>query len=352
MTTGEGFIDDSPILTRSGIFLYRNADGSIRREYRPPEEVFKQSHLDSMKAQPIVEDHPGMVTSENVKQHIVGTCLSAGRQDADGVRADIRIYDTTPIGKGKKELSLGYTLDLIEQPGEINGARYDAIQTNMKVNHIALVAKGRAGNARLNMDAAEAVIEEERNTMTDTTVQVRLDSGISYPAAPEVAHEIEKLRQDAEKTASTVETLTKERDAAKGRADALDADLQKAKENEAKIRQDAMQAAMARIELETTAKALEVEFKADAADVDIQKAVIAKVHGDKMRLDGKSDDYVRAAFDMAVTEHNARQDAIAGQRKAIDPQSQTGQARQDGFKSLSDVREDMIKQRQGAWEAK
>ena len=103
-----------------------------------------------------------------------------------------------------------------------------------------------------------------------------------------------------------------------------------------------MQAAIARIELETTAKALEVEFKADAADVDIQKAVIAKVHGDKMRLDGKSDDYVRAAFDMAVTEHNARQDAIAGQRKSIDPQSQTGRARQDGFVSADAARKKYI----------
>lgn len=332
-------MDDSPILTRSGIFLYRNADGSVRREYRPPEEVYKQSHLDSMKAQPIVDDHPGLVTSKNVKQHIVGACLTAGRQDAEGVRADIRIYDTTPIQQGKKELSLGYTLDLIEQPGEINGELYDAVQTNMLVNHIALVAQGRAGNARLNMDAAEAVIEEERNTMTDTTVQVRLDSGINYPAAPEVAHEIEKLRQDAQKAAATVETLTKDRDAAKGRADALEADLKKARDNEAQIKQNAMQAAKSRIGLENTAKSLGVEFKADGADVDIQKAVIAKVHGDKLNMDGKSPEYVSAVFDIAVADHQQREDALAGQRKAIDPQSHTGILKQDGVMSVEASRQ-------------
>ena len=37
--TDEGFIRDTPIVGRTGILVYRNADGTERREYRPPEEA-------------------------------------------------------------------------------------------------------------------------------------------------------------------------------------------------------------------------------------------------------------------------------------------------------------------------
>ena len=43
--TAEGFIRDTPIVGRTGILLYRNADGTERREYRPPEEAFKADSL-------------------------------------------------------------------------------------------------------------------------------------------------------------------------------------------------------------------------------------------------------------------------------------------------------------------
>ena len=38
--TSEGFIRDAPIVGRTGILHYSNADGSDRYEYRPPEEAF------------------------------------------------------------------------------------------------------------------------------------------------------------------------------------------------------------------------------------------------------------------------------------------------------------------------
>ncbi len=39
--TPEGYLEDTPILTSTGIFEYTNPDGSIRRELRLPEEVFQ-----------------------------------------------------------------------------------------------------------------------------------------------------------------------------------------------------------------------------------------------------------------------------------------------------------------------
>ena len=57
---------------------------------------------------------------------------------------------------GLKELSLGYNLTLEETPGVWNGQEYDAIQRDIRINHLALVREARAGDqARLNIDGRD-----------------------------------------------------------------------------------------------------------------------------------------------------------------------------------------------------
>ncbi len=304
--TSEGFVQDTAVLTRTGVFEYRQPNGSVRREYRPPEEVFHADSLASYRGKPITIGHPGLVTSKNAKLHTCGACLGEGRADGDNVLGDLMIYDTSAIDAGAKELSNGYTLELDETPGEINGERYDAVQRNIRVNHIALVPRGRAGNARLNLDAADADTTEEDTTMT--MVKVRLDSGISYDAAPEVANALQAT-QDALTVAKS------DVDKEKARADAAEAKLKDAEKNADKIRQDAAAAAKARLKLEDSATKVGAEFKQDASDTDIRTAVIKKVRGDSFDLSGKSEGYIEAAYDLAVAEKGQRQDAVAQQRQ-------------------------------------
>ena len=73
------------------------------------------------------------------------------------MRVEIVIHDTDAMKRcGLRELSLGYELDLDETPGTWNGEPYDAIQKNIRVNHLALVDKARAGDqARLNTDGLD-----------------------------------------------------------------------------------------------------------------------------------------------------------------------------------------------------
>ena len=47
--TPEGFIQDSPVIGRVGILEYRQPDGSIRKELRPPEEAFHADSLATLK---------------------------------------------------------------------------------------------------------------------------------------------------------------------------------------------------------------------------------------------------------------------------------------------------------------
>ena len=58
VTDSEGFLRDSPIVARTGVYTYINPDKTIRREYRPPEEVFAAESLESFAGKPVTVGHP------------------------------------------------------------------------------------------------------------------------------------------------------------------------------------------------------------------------------------------------------------------------------------------------------
>lgn len=178
--TNEGYLIDHPILTSCGIFEYTNPDGSIRRELRLPEHVFAEESLKTYKGKPIIITHEaGVVNKGNVDREQIGTILTDGYQDGDDVRAEIIIHDTDAMKEcGLKELSLGYNQDLVEEPGTWNGEPYDAIQTNIAINHLALVASARAGEqARLNIDGSEEPELKGGKVMKQTPNTSRADGG-------------------------------------------------------------------------------------------------------------------------------------------------------------------------------
>lgn len=179
----EGYFYDNPILTRTGIFKYKLEDGSERRELRRPEDVFDPASLASYEGKPIIITHDAQAIDKyNARRERVGTILTPGQQDGETVRAKIVIDDPDAVkASGLRELSVGYYQDLIMEPGEWEGEPYDAIQTHIRVNHLALVAVARAGDdARLNMDGqdnggTDPMDDENKKTCTtmddDTTVE-------------------------------------------------------------------------------------------------------------------------------------------------------------------------------------
>ena len=141
--------------------------GASRRELRLPEEVFDPASLASYKGKPVILTHEaGVVDKKNVDREHIGTILSNGYQDGDNVRAEIVIHETDLMKRsGLRELSLGYSLDLDETPGVWNGQPYDAIQRNIRINHLALVDKARAGRkgpGRTSTGSPEKSKEEKR----------------------------------------------------------------------------------------------------------------------------------------------------------------------------------------------
>src|SRR4051812_4115979 len=288
-----GWIKDKPIVTRSGIFIYHMPNGKVQKEFRSAEEVFKADSLSTYQGVPITNGHNGLITKDN-PNGIIGTVISPGVQDGDNVRAELIIHDPNKLGN-RKELSCGYTCDLVPTPGEHNGQRYDYLQRNIRINHLAVVNKGRAGNARLRLDSCDDGVNgsfEQENEMADPKlVVVRLDD-IEYQASPEVAKALAK-RQEA------LDDLKKKHDIIEAERDTLKADTSKHKDELEKIKSDIKKEMEARATLETIAKQYEV--KADEADtiVIVQKKVLAKLRP-TLKLDGKSDEYISSAFDLTI----------------------------------------------------
>lgn len=305
--TDEGFIKDSPIIGRTGILIYQNADGSTRREYRPPEEAFNIDSLASIRGKPITMGHHGLVTNETYNQSKpIGTVLSEGKQDGENIRADVVIYD---LNTDDRELSCGYQTELEETSGVTpSGEHYDAIQRNIIYNHLAIVPRGRAGhNARLNMDG-EQILDMEVKEMS----KIKLD-GIEYDVPAEVESAIKGMTEKADEQKKAFDELSAKHDSAMAEIEKLKADAEK---QEADFKAKFDEAVKTTIELRTIAQKHGIEKADEMSNDEIKKAVVSKVHP-KLNLDGKSAEYIAVAFDLAKDTEVQHEDAMAKQRIAM-----------------------------------
>lgn len=172
----DGFMEANVYATRAGIFKYIDATGRIQRELRMPSEVFESKSLATLAKKPVTNDHPlvGLLDSRNAAKYAKGWTGQEVVRDGNLVKTSITIIDSDLINeiknKKKMEVSCGYSCDLVFEPGEWQDEHYDAIQTNIRYNHLAVVAKGRAGSeVRLRLDASESItydytVEEKRVT--------------------------------------------------------------------------------------------------------------------------------------------------------------------------------------------
>jgi len=368
--TDEGYLISTPIVTSIGVFEYKNPDGSIRRELRLPEQVFDGDSLMSYEGKPVIITHEaGRVTKENVGHEIVGTIMGPGYRDGDDVRCKVVIHEIDKVKRsGLRELSLGYDLDIDETPGVWDGQRYDAIQTNIRINHLALVRDARAGDqARLNIDSKDKNIMFEggykmsankTSAALDKLINAykerratRLDAEEENPQPPAMAQEQPAPDQPEQQPTDKLQFVKDRRDrrdeegdpetpeAAMGQIAQMDEDigtlLDLIEELQAKsdfsesappdkeddefgeeeephgggtsltIQLDAMDAIVReRLKLGRLGDSLNLDGLEDMNPVDAKKAIVKKVNPG-MRLDGKSPAYVNAAFDAAVAQIGA-----------------------------------------------
>lgn len=234
--TDEGYIKANAIVTRTGVFLYKNPDGTIRKELRHPDEVFKTDSLDSMKMIPVTNGHPEerLVSAENAKRLAIGYTGETITQDGEFVLSNLVITDLASIKdvteRNRRELSLGYTVDLIPEEGSYNGQPYNFRQSNIKYNHLSIVDNARAGSeARIALDSfdAEEILIEEAD-MAKRKVKIDDDEILMED---NVANQVEQLL-------ARVANLEAERSRIAEERDRLSAELSSIKNGDVDLKEE------------------------------------------------------------------------------------------------------------------
>ena len=313
-----GFMNVLANITRTGIFVYSrsNPDGTIEtiRQLRLPEEV--ESSMSTLVGVPVTNNHPDeLVSTENASEYVVGMTSELPKmvkleEDKvhDYVQQKLTIYDQKAIDEvntgAKRELSLGYTLDIEETSGEWEGMAYDCIQRNIRYNHLSLVRRGRAGElCRLQLDGKDFQLD---GVSTDEVLSINQSIGEN------MILNIDGTEYDEAKVKSLVAMVgTKSDELAKVQANLdevsakLDAFEEKAKTVEeaktiAKDEAEFKAAVRARVDLEKAAsKILGEEVALDAmTDREVKEKVIATASD--VSLDGKSDEYVAVRYDLVL----------------------------------------------------
>lgn len=295
-------------LTRTGVFTYRNTDGSSIRELRHPDDVFAPESLATLRDAPVIVGHPDMVNPDNWRSLAVGNVHEA-TPDGIYVASELTIQDATAMrgvdSGAHRELSCGYDCTLVDGAGVYNGEAYDARQTNIRYNHVGMGPRnwGRAGNqVQLKLDGESVCYLDD---MTVELLQKEIDALKAENARLTVA--VSKA------DSARLDTITAEKDTAVAELTSLRVKYDAAV---AAGSDEAMSAKVAaRVALEATAVSLlstpAKPFKADGlSDRDVQVLVVAK-HDPTFKSDGKSDEYVSARFDGAKVALSAGATSLA-----------------------------------------
>lgn len=365
-----GYLRADGFITRVGVFTYRNKDGSKRRELRLPDEVFKQDSLASFEDVPLTNNHPEkeLLNAKNTRKYQVGSTRGAERADKF-VKSSITVTDADTIEQienGKTELSCGYRCELEYQKGVTSGIegvpdglRYDAIQRNIRGNHVALVESGRAGSeVQIHLDSEDAIMLEDgqpngSHKEIPTMIKKRID-GVDIEFSEQGAQAVEKLIAKVDTYEEKTTALQKEVSETKARADKAEeekAELQK-KVDEAVSPDTIKEAVEARVKLVTDAKEiLPKETKIDGmTDAEIKRAVVLAVSPEaEAKLDANDETYLNARFDAALeVKAEDRKDKKTEDKTPVDklrnPRSDSGDKR-----TIAQARADMAEKGREAW---
>lgn len=360
--TRDGYMVADVRVARTGIQKYAGhevgrPDLDVVNVYRPAEEVFSKDSLASYAHKPVTINHPSSgVTADNWKSLAVGNVGGEVARDGSTVRVGLVLMDGAAIKAvqdGMRELSAGYDVRLEFADGTApDGTPYQAIQRDIRINHVAVVDRGRAGpEHRIGDKGALGASSEREQPATDgetdmSTRNVVVD-GFTIATTDQGAQAIEKLQKQLGDSAKLLADATAAIDAMKAEQVKAAADHEKALADVKALvpTADALEAMLdSRSAMIDTAKKIAPQladsFKGKSA-ADVRKAVVAHKLGDAAVQD-KSAEHIAAQFDTLAL--------IAGSGGVTDPvrdalASGVGVAMNDADR----VRDEMLKKQREAW---
>lgn len=217
--TGDGYLVAEPRVARTGIQIYSGynygVDKAELRIYRPDDTVFDKASMASFAYRPITYDHPDeMVDANNWKKLAVGNSGGEIARDGEFLRIPMVIMDGETIRRIKKDhrqLSVGYLADIDWTPGQTpSGEHYDAVQKNIRANHIAVVAHARGGPKLVLGDEEEMEDEDMPEVKTKTITLDGIDVTMDEMTASIVAREYTRITARLKDQDDTIVNLKKQ----------------------------------------------------------------------------------------------------------------------------------------------
>lgn len=278
--TKEGYLVATARVARTGIQNYLARElgdvaiaagfdpDDVVSVYRAPDQVFSDETLNSVTRVPVTLNHPPeLVDADTWSKYAVGEVGDAYGTETEWIVVNPMIKDAAAREAARtthKEISMGYEAEIVLAR---DGVDADFEQVNIRMNHLALVPKGRAGSQARIGDAQPWGAAPV--TMKDNVMTVEVKTVVLGDKAVEVAA----------KDAETVAAILKDHAAAIADKDKEIGELTvKLADAEAKILSD-----------EAVAKLVADKVKADTE----RAAVKAKI-GDK--ADKMTDAQIEGAY--------------------------------------------------------
>lgn len=308
--TQEGYLVADAYTVRTGIQKYAGyevgrPDLLTVNVFRPEAEVFDKASLQSLSHVPVTLDHPILpVTASNWSDLAIGEVSTDVLRDGERLKIPLILKDQKAIDaveSGKRELSAGYSCQLDWEEGTTqDGIKYDAVQRNIRFNHVAVVSRGRAGSDFRIGDTdnwGASPITKDSETMTLRTIMV---DGISIQVTDQGAQAIEKLQGEVKKvTDASVAAIDSHNKAVAAKDEeigSLKVQLKQAQDTAANV--DTLIAD--RMALCDTAAKVVKDFKPEGkSNLDIKKEVVASKFSDEVLKDA-NDDQIEGMFKAAT----------------------------------------------------
>lgn len=296
-------------------------DKATVRVYRPEAEVFKKDAIGSYAGVPVTINHPkNGVSADTWKDLAVGEVGDDVLRDGEFVRVPMMLRDAKAIKAvedGKRELSMGYSAEITFADGVTPaGEPFDAIMSDFKMNHVALVDQARGGAELRIGDGADKwgaspvhPQDEQKGTRSMTNRTLMVD-GLSVELADKDAQIVQRALDGFNKQIVDLQTAAGEDKATIAAKDTeigtLKVELQKAKDAALKP-EDVDKLVADRSALVDTVKLIDSKIEIKGTDADLRRAAVKSKLGDEM-VSGASDAEVSGMFK-----------AIAKDAKPADP---------------------------------
>lgn len=312
-----GFLTYEFIAAQTGVFPYFDYEtGEIVYELKHPDDLLKPEVVEQLNNLPITDEHPiELVTPDNAREYVKGWTHNEAKSVDNKLANKGTVFDSSLIANivtgNKKECSLGFVCDIVEESGIYNGQKYDRRQTNFRFNHLAMVPKGRCGPecsakldskedfaAQIRYDQVDYFKNKKRKDGKDMAV-IKLD-GVEYEVDEKVKARLDELEKKNE-------DLTKKVGQLEGKLDGKEDEIKKLKKDNEKLKNNQLstekldEAIEKRLELIEDAKTIlgdEYDFKGKS-ERDIKIDCIKTVN-EKFDGTSKSDEYINARFDTII----------------------------------------------------